>query len=243
MLKFMKKRKILALVLALALTLGLAAPAMAADPAPTPTVSSDGKSEVTVKVMMNLPTINVTIGAAPSLIVNPYQLKYNVDNIGDTWPETDSIISAPVLITSRSSIDLNVTAAPAGTIEGGDVTFAESSAASSPTKSVFLFLELKEVNSANTTAANLGVTWSTGFTSAADQALVKLSPGPTEAGTKATYKLPAITDPDSPKYCGFKLIGDCSTNPSTSWTRADKIGVTIAFTFTPVKPTPATPGP
>lgn len=229
MLKFMKKRNFLALVLALALTLGLAAPAMAANPAPAPTVNSDGTSNVTVKVIMNLPTIKVTIGAAPQVVVNPYELNYDVNT--DEAVENKSIVSAPVLITSQSAIDLNITATPTGSSPSGDVVFATTKIdrATNKNKEVFLFLDIKKVSTDEPgTDGTYGETWADDITTGnTAQAVVTLG-----GSNHATYKLERNATLNQKSFCAFKLSGNCA-GPDAKWAAGDEIGVSIAFTFEP----------
>ncbi len=231
----MKKRNFLALVLALALTLGLAAPAMAA----APTEVQNGSASVDVEVVMNLPTIKVTISPDAKIIVNPYKLSYNVKVTGQAaLGANDTIISTPALISSESTIPLEVKATPTGTSD--TVTFANTSVVGESGKKVFLFLELKKATS---DTGNFGITdWSTvadydADTPAANHALILQGTTAT-----ATETIDAIENPGTPKFCAFKLIGDCSSTTPESWLSTDTLNVSIAFTFTP-KPAPATPGP
>lgn len=235
MLKFMKKRNFLALVLALALTLGLAAPAGAATEG---TEVQNGAASVEVEVVMNLPTIQVTIGNPPEIIVNPYKLNYRVDD-GTLGVDQKTIVSAPVLITSTSAIDLDVEAKPTGTSTGsGAVSFATAPVADgSTTKEVFLYLELADASS-NT--GTFGASWAASYADDnTKQALV------TTGGSKtAKITLPKPTTFNGSSYCAFKLDGNCAGSEA-KWVggaSGDNITVSVAFTFTP-KATTVTPGP
>ncbi len=222
------KKKLLASILALSLTAGLAVPAFAAD-----TQVSGGQHEITVTTVLELPTIEVYVGAEPTMVINPYGMAFNNTALGVTGAK-DTLLSAPVSITSKSTIGLDVKATPTGTA-GGNATFVTSpqGVTNATGPAVYLFLNLISVESGQvdtTSGAAViksgadGPTWATA-TGTSATTVVKNG----TSDTPATLKMkPAASG--SSVYGGFKLIGQSG---GQNWVSGDTVNVTVILTFTP----------
>jgi len=226
------KKKLLASVLALSLTLGLTVPAFAEGD----TKVNGNEHEITISTITVMPTIEVYVGTAPTLIVNPYKMEYTNAALGIT-NDKSSLMSVPTVIISRSTIGMTVTAKPTGTVAGNVKLATNASEVSSATNpSVFMFLNLKSLTASNvdttttpgtTTILTSGAnapTWAT--TTATDQTTAVV----TAAGDNAATVDLAAGDSSNPQYAGFKIIGESG---GTAWATGDNVTVKVVLTFTP----------
>lgn len=211
-------KKILSLALALALVLTLTVPAFAGSTTTTPTNATEftGSTEA--------PTVSVTVPASATFVVNPY--KMSVQNAaGDDV--TDQVVAATQYVTNLSDVPLTVDVTVTGTTEG-NAAFATSSTQGSrapTTNSVFLYAEF---GAATANDGSADPTWGTAYsTTATNQVLV----GARATSKKGVAKL-AATDGSAANYLAYKLAGDAASAPTTAWTDADKVKVSVAFTFT-----------
>ncbi len=222
------KKKLLASVLALSLTLGLCSTAFAATDDIT---AVNGGATVEVTTKLNIPTIAVTIAPMAEVIINPFNLEFDVEN-ETAFTEQGTLLSTPSLITSTSQVGLTVEAIPTGTITG-DATFATSSVADRQEKSVFMFLQLRNDLTSNDPQDNNWKTVADYNASNSDIAIV----APTGNTAKATMTLDPIDGTHPEIYGAYQLIGDSSYAVDKPWGASDSIGVNIAFTFTPIMAT------
>lgn len=219
----MKQKRLLSGLLTVALAIGLCAPAsLAADKTLGTSSTETNKMETTITInsTLQLPLIEVTIAAPGGLVVNPY-------GIACTTPITssDTLISAPALITNNSDIGMVVSATPTVTL--GDVVVAESAdEITNDTEKATLYMQLVMGTLTGTP------TDATGFdpddvTTATQKAVVKKS-GSDSA--KLTLNAATGTDPSRTKtYGAYEIIGKSGGN---NWPN-DDITVNVVFNITP----------
>lgn len=216
-------KKVLSLVLALAMVLTLAVPAFAGSSTPSNTTDITGTTKA--------PTITVTVPASAAVTVNPYKMEVTVgsDKV------SDQIIFATQYVENTSDVALVFDVTVTGKKEGNAIFSTTSTAGKIvATNSVFLYAEFgaatADDGSGDPTWGNAFDTKATNMVAISDKAVTK----------KAVAEL-AATDGSTANYLAFKLAGDASSQPTTAWTASDKVGATIAFTFTAKATTPATP--
>lgn len=216
----MSMKKIVSAAMALAMAASLTIPAFA-------TASNTTEIGGTTQA----PTINVTVPATGTVTVNPYKMEVTVDSD----KITDQIISAPLYVTNTSDVPLVFDVTVTGKKEGNAI-FSTSSTAGKvvATNSVFLYAEF---GAASANDGSGDPTWATAYDSKATN-IVLISD---KAVTKKAVAELAATDGSDANYLAFKLSGDASSQPTTAWTSADKVGASIAFTFTAKAATAATP--
>lgn len=214
------KKKLLALILAGCMTFGASLTAFAADSVDLNN-SDKSEAEITGTGKMNLPTLKVTVPTAFDVVLNPYQIAYDVE--GTSYKT--QIVTVPQLITNESdvAVAINISAFKAAPASG--VTVTPKAVGKATDKSVYLYLEV--VNSASEDAAaakfaGSGLVPATEGDGSGKDAVVTLAAG----NEKATY-------------AAFKLGGDMVVNPvdeageSDPWTNSDKVDVSFKLTFTP----------
>ncbi len=245
--EFMKRKNILAILLALVMALNFSVTAFAAPTAPTPTDNpmnwdtgkENASASVTLKGLIYVPTIKVTLGSAQDVIVNPYNLKFRPT--GATSDVTESVIGAPGLITSESDVKLTIKAQPTITSKGSGVSIASSpTEAQAGGKKIFLFLELQEGDNSTDTKLPSGSNWMLGTAFTTKTASTAVFKENTASLDTATLTLGAAAV-GSPKYAAFNIAG-VSGKPADSETpwdsSADQIGLNVVFTFAPDLTTP-----
>jgi len=198
----MKTRKLLAAVSALAMTLALTTTAFAEDT----TVDKSGQVNMTIGSSLKVPTISVTIAQATDMIVNPYQMEYN-------GSLTDSLITAPALITNNSTIGVKITATPSVTVSDGVTVAADDWGDTAPTsQSIFMKLKMATGTSNDATA----IDW-TSVASNQSTVIQKTGSLPVELtlAPKAT----------NPTYGGYKIEGKSG---GEGW-KNETISVNIVF--------------
>jgi len=204
----MKMRKLLAAVSALAMTLALTTTALAEDQS----VNASGQINMTIGSRLEVPTIAVTIAQATDMIVNPYQLKVDINGTD----VTSSLITTPALITNSSTIGVKITATPSVTVSDG-VTVAsdEWDDASAPTAKT-IFMKLKMAKGSTNNAADIA--WA-GVASNQSTVIQKTGSLPVE------LTLDAAANASTPAYGGYKIDGKSG---GEGWT-AENISVNIVF--------------
>lgn len=212
-------KKLTALFLAMLMSMALAAPVLAADP-PNYTL--------TYGVTLQEPTIAVTVPtAAQAVILNPYKIKVSNDDIGATNAQ-GSILSAKFYLVNKSTVPLKMSLTATGSIpEGSGAAFSTSQIASTEkNKKVFLFIDVGSVTEgeAPSTAALCDVTYDATNTK---QGVIKV--GDLKLTDIMTITLP--TNADNGNYVPIQIGGECTTSPTTAWSSADKVGLSIVFSF------------
>lgn len=234
------KKKVLATVLAASMVMGMSLNAFAADPGPIeadkPVVGVNGAyaAEVKGSSEVTVPIINVSLPTNLSTtVINPYSMEAKLNLGTEESPSeivsTDQILSAVYTISSKSNIDLNVsiaglTAKPSSGSKAVIATTAPTDKVT--TNSVFVYLEL----------SNEAATWQDGYIKGETQLI---------AGTNATkanvVKLEAVEIPDPEDLSAvtaseafFKFAGAVAPNPTKPWAAADKIDLSVKFSFAPI---------
>ncbi len=211
-------KKLLPLVLALVIFAGL----VPAIETPAMAVESDA-------------VIKVKMSGLYDIIVNPYRMV--MQSQGGTTTTNESIVSDPCLITSETVAPLVIHATASVAVQGGVQVALEpiEKVGNNYAKSVFLFLELQELNSSNVNDVKNPAGWtkSVDFTAATNLVQILQS----GSGT-ATITIPAATD--TPSYAAVKISGDCSLpDQSNPWVPVaenegdvvDGFSVTVTFSF------------
>ena len=218
------KKKILAIALLGAMTLSMNSVAFAADTvvnAPEPT-SGVYKADVDVSTEVSVPTIKITVPGDTKVAINPYKMAYEMDSV----EYTDVLANAEKAIKNESDVAISVSAtASAKASEGSEVVLATTALkGTETTKSVFAYLEVAEKTDESTAAA-----FAESFnTKAANQLALT---------TKETTKKGMITlaaGDATATYAGFKILGDAAAKPAKAWTTADKMDISLVFSFDPV---------
>ena len=139
---------------------------------------------------------------------------------------TDVLANAEKAIKNESDVAISVSAtASAKASEGSEVVLATTALkGTETTKSVFAYLEVAEKTDESTAAA-----FAESFnTKAANQLALT---------TKETTKKGMITlaaGDATATYAGFKILGDAAAKPAKAWTTADKMDISLVFSFDPV---------
>lgn len=228
MLKFMKRRKLISSLLAAALTLGLAVPAFAEGDVTL--TGANNSTTITVGTTLNVPEINVVLAPLPGMVINPYKLDYNYN--GSTV--SDSLISAPALITNNSKMKIKVSAKPYVSVTGG-VNFVDTkSGVDSAGDAATAFVEFMYATTVN--KDNLASTGTSPSTWPTEGTVVKSSTNGSEVApidlTLAAATAGATeSDPTTPAYGAYKIQG---ATGGKSWSSDNKFTVTILFDIEPV---------
>lgn len=207
----MSMKKIVSAAMALAMAASLTVPAFAA---------TDNTTDITGTTQA--PTIAVTVPATGAVTVNPYKMEVTVNSN----QVTDQIISAPMYVENSSDVPLVFDVTVTGKKEGNAI-FSTTPIGTKvvTTNSVFMYAEF------GAATANDGTgdpTWAAAYDSKATNQVAISERSTTK---KAVVELAANAS-GAKNYVAFKLAGDASSQPTTAWTAADKVGATIAFTFT-----------
>ncbi len=228
----MKRKNILAILLALVMALNFSVTAFAAEGDPVLTQTNAGAS-LTLKAVLNLPTIDVTISGVSNIIVNPYKQSYTISAGPPAVNSTEPVISVPALITSNSTIAMDIAATPTATNNPNVTLATNSAAADGDGKIMFLFLELRKATDADGTLES--GTWTAPASFNADEAttaLVQYDSAP----KAATLQIPAKSGANS-SYAAFKFNGNCGRPAAgqPGWDASvDAITLNVVFTFKPV---------
>lgn len=237
------KKKVFALLLAATMTLGASMTVFAADNTTiNDTTGLATGAEIEGETEVKIPTIEVVVPSTTTIVINPFSLSYESTDKSITG--NSQIISAEQEIQNKSDVALavNVASLTATPSTPGDT--APKIVTAAPTKStgkeVFLYLEVQNKETAFETAYN---------TKSTQQLVATDSKSDTTGKTKAASKANIITVPakasdSTASVAKFKFGGSVVTNPvivnstdktttQNPWTDADKVTVSLKFTFTP----------
>ena len=220
------KRKILTLGMATIMAASTAMIAMAEDPSAATQAAKDATIETAdasgaygqqteITGSTATPTIKVTVPTVGDVAVNPYKMSYK---LGESDAATDQVFSPEYTIKNESNVAISVGVTATGKVEG-KAAFATASAAKATTNSVFAYVEFT-----NTTG-----TYESAYNAKNAKQIV--------LGTKAVTKTNVITlakGDETAQTVNYKFLGDAASSPKTPWSKDDKIGATLAFTFTPI---------
>lgn len=238
------KKKIVALLLSATMVMGMGVTVCATDIDSVEGLAAGG--EVTGSGTVELPTIDVTVPTTADIVLNPYQIIYDVDGEEGDVTAQNQIISATQEIISDSDVDLAVNVVD---LKATSATIALNTAAVTGgkvvAKSAFLYLEVVAPNEegeyvfAEKYDAKLGT----------NQLVVPKVATAEDAGSSktavATLAANVNGTPDDDAKVAFKFLGDVVVNPtkpdpdnskvqiSDPWTVSDALSVSMKFTFTP----------
>lgn len=231
----MKFKKIMSTVLAGAMALSLSATAFAAGATTDPL-----KPTLEITGTTKTPTILIDVPTTGAVVVNPYKMKVlPTGGTAGTDEVTDQIISATQWVQNKSDVAVKAAATVTGKVEGNaklnaTTTIPDPSNSKSKaltTNSVYLVFEALVTDDATTAVAD----WKD-----AKQVVVATKATTADLATLSAGTGTALGDA---KGClAFHLAGDAVETPTTAWAAADKVNVTVAFTFTPTVETATTGG-
>lgn len=213
------KKKLIALALAGVMTFGTSLTAFAADAEVTDTAT---ETTVTGTGSMNVPTIKVTVPTSFNVVLNPYQIAYEVDS--ESYKT--QIVTVPQLITNESNVAVAVNVKEFKATPSSDVKLSAKAVGKATDKSVYLYLDI--VNSTTEEA---------GKAKFAGSGLVPTDDS--ESGSSKDAAVILAAGNEKATYAAFKLGGDMVVNPvdedgnADPWVAADKVDVSFKFTFTP----------
>lgn len=238
------KKKVVALLLSATMVMGMGVTVCASSIDSVEALATGG--EVTGSGTVELPTIDVTVPTTADIVLNPYQLIYDVD--GEDGDETaqSQIISVEQEISSNSDVSLVVNVEDLKAISD---TVALSTTAltggKTVTKSAFLYLEVVAPNEEGVYAFAEAYNAKTGT----NQLVVpKVDSAETAGSSKTAVATLAANDSESEDddtKVAFKFLGDTVVNPTKlkegstreyeqdPWTDTDALSVSMKFTFTP----------
>lgn len=214
------KKRALALVLAGVMALGTSVTAFAAEGDPAEVTDSTTATEVKGKGAINLPTIKVTVPTAFDVVLNPYQIAYE---LGDDTYKTQ-IVTVPQLITNESDVAVAVNVKEFKAEPSDDVKVLNKTVGKATDKSVYLYLEIVNATSDDASKAK--------FTGAG------LVPATEGDGLSKDAVVTLAAGDENATYAAFKMGGDMVVNPvdtdgADPWAATDKVDVSFKFTFTP----------
>lgn len=187
--------------------------------------------EITGSSTMKLPTIKITVPTTANIVINPFQMEYDADDITGN----SQIISAEQEIKNESDVAVAVNVSElttTGVTEG--ITIATADITSKNTdKAAFLYLEVIDG----------AAQFSPKYAKTSSQVIIpnavdggKIKPG--SANAIVTLEAGA----EVAKTAKFKIGGSVVANPvsvedgetvANPWTDGDAIGVSFKFTFSP----------
>lgn len=197
-----------------------------AEPSPEPTAepTAEPSSEPSVKPVDDIPpVIYMTVPEIGYVIVNPYRLKTMADGV----ETTEQIIGNAMTLTNYSSVPVQVNANVFSTVPAGSsMIYAPAPLAENePRKALFVYLEFQ-----NSADGSEPYSWSSQYSDAPNQLLV------TEVGNSKNGLLTLGAGNTNPTYGKFRLLGEAAGSPAEMWTDADRVHITVTFTFTPLYP-------
>ncbi len=219
----------------------LLASALALSMMAVPAFADDNLANVEVPGNVVGPTISVSATTTGKIIVNPYQLKVDVDagEESESGTVTDSIISKPVYVTNAGTTAVEVSVVATGaTSDAKAITFATAPlTAKDTTKKVYLYMMagLAEASDGSKDPEEWDNADGDGYRAydknkdvliAAKASASKLAFTLAKTGTAfesgVTSTIGALT-----------LAGEACGNSAVAWTSDDTVTVTYAFTVRP----------
>lgn len=229
-------KKMTSVLLALVMIFALAVTAFAEDADP---------NKVPIAGETVAPKITVTMPTGVTLGLNPYKMKYagSTAFFKNEKGKQDQIISPIAVIENKSDVKLDVCAVVTATPTTGVSLVQTASAAATSddntAKTVYLTVQLGEA------ADKTGSGWKAStapaeavFTEEGEVLYGKDGTDVIDTDTPASGTMKAVsidaTDGKTANYIGFKFGGAAAEAPNDAWVEADKIDVSIVFTFNPV---------
>lgn len=217
------KKQLLSLALAGAIvlsgsTLAAAAPATTSTAPPTATLAPGATSaDIKVEAAFAEPTLKISVPTAVGVVLNPYELEYDIDGKTDA---SDPIAGIAHQITSESNVALNVSATISATPGSGMVLAEKPLTGKETDKSVFAFIALSKEDITEDPEYNAKAENQLAFAKKAvtKEKMIQIANGSTSA--ESVY---------------FKVCGSVNPTPAKAWTKDDKLPMTIKFDFVPTK--------
>lgn len=224
----MKFKKFSALILALVMALSLAVPAFAEGEGggSSGNTATATTQNVAITGSTKSGAIEITVGPTGALMLNPYQLKATITNVGDSYHQ---IFHKAVPCKNKSTFALTVDATVTGTPTEGVTLVNAAPAFTVEDKQVFLYAEFG-VNTSDTVEP----TWQTAYNAKnANQVLAtQVAQGATATPKELVASLPATNGTDAgANYLWYKFDGAATKKPKVAWTENDKVNATIALTL------------
>lgn len=232
------RKKLAAIVLAATMAVGASLTVCAA-PNITDMGAAGTGQEITGDADINLPEIAVTVPTTANIVINPFQMEYEVDSV----KHTDQIICAPQEILNESNVAIAVNVSELRVSEASDGITISTAALSSKTttKSAFLYLQVVGAKEDGTfeflpydskSASQLVIPYvkddDTKTKKGAKDALVILGAKPDGGdGTKAQFAINGSVVANPTKVDENKNV------VSDPWVDTDTLKVVFKFTFTP----------
>lgn len=192
------------------------------EPSTEPT--AEPSSQPSVKPVDDTPpVIYMTVPEIGYVIVNPYRLKTMAGGV----ETTEQIIGNAMTLTNYSSVPVQVNANVFSTVPAGSSMFYAPAplAENEPRKALFVYLEFQY-----SADGSEPYSWSSQYSDAPNQLLV------TEVGNSKNGLLTLGAGNTNPTYGKFRLLGEAAGSPAEMWTDADRVHITVTFTFTPLYP-------
>lgn len=258
------KKRIAATALAGVMAASLTVPAFAADTEDTPQ-----NTTTVIEGTYTAPTIAVTVPGSTTALVNPLGLPYKIGETDSGAIEVTGheIATNPIGISNESSTDLAVSATVTSVVKGNLKLIASADAIDgkaavgneddedyqpaipkSTANSAFVYLQLKNLTVAPTSADAEGIdaqvkataaatAWSTTYDAEKDLVL-NSTKAVTKEGMITLKKATLDTDGAVTNYAKesvavVRLAGRVVKTPKIAWTEADGFTATVAFTFSP----------
>lgn len=230
--KFMNMKRFGSIAMAGALAMSLTAPAFASG-----TTTITGKyQDIELAVMVP------TTGTAQ---INPYGLPVELDSTNSISGE--QVVTKPLAIANKSSVDLSVSATVTAEAKGGLMLATTAPSASLRTKSAFIYLQMKHSDMANSDlddtdagvsgfkAANINAeaaAWSQAYSATKDLVLNGAKEA-TKENMIVLAKADSTGEIQSKGVGLFRLAGQVVASPTEAWAEADGFSAAVAFTFRP----------
>lgn len=236
-------KKVTALFLAMLMCMALAVPALAVGVGSGDSISSgDDEASHTVAYTAKVqePTISVTVPSrAQNIILNPYQIKVTntmstasgtaigtAVGSGGSAASQASVLSTVLYLHNKSTAPLKMTLKLHGEIpDNSGVAFSEEAVTDEEqNKRVFLFAD---VGTSQETLDNPVALSNPRYSGNDTQGVFRN--GDVTLTEVATLKVPQV--PANGNYLPIQIGGNCTKSPTNGWKDADKVEISLIFTF------------
>lgn len=207
--------------------------------------SSATGATVPVGSSVKTATIDIDVATATDVIINPYQMKVEMDN-DDVQ---DKFLSVPVVATNKSTTKVDVTAHVTVTAAGEVKIVGDASTVTTETpgdKNIYVALLVANVDTTANPELTMEVTGDNAltpqldgqaFSSEDEYKVVPITASGTEVGFGAdtdgdnSDPLTLEAGDETNNYFAMQLFGDVNSNTANSWTENDTISASIVLTF------------
>lgn len=215
----------------------------------------DQKTNLDYQIVMNMPTVDVTVSSNNAVVLNPYKLSYTPAEGKDAVSDTVVTAVNTIVSNTKAPVDVDVTITSEAK---GSAAFAKdfNTIKTATDRQVAMGFCLWGVDTVAAAEAMTADDWGTpiatqtGSFSAKTSSMTRadaikaaasdakaqdiiLEGGEQALGEDSYYYVMAPAEDNKPTCAAFKLIGQCTTTSGTdAWTAADTVTVSAAFTFT-----------